>query len=285
MGLPFSATRGIVSAKALEFQGRTFIQVDAAINPGCSGGPLLDRSGQVVGLIAFLLKGGDSLSFAVPIDQVMSAARMALDTCSTELYTSCPACGNMVDVRGRFCVSCGKRLSRDLGVAMLNDAALLVGHTVEHPVSTPGREGVAAVSTGAVRVRQMINALIDGLGLDSYAARVDRDRWSFTWDLQRGEVGLATDLTAPDLATVWARFALMSVPPTNVLAFYRRLLELNREFLGNPAFAVDDTNTVWLMSGRPIQGLDSDELQALLVRTRDFAEQYDRLLLEEFASA
>lgn len=52
LGLPFSATKGIVSALGQsEGNGKgTWIQTDAAINPGNSGGPLLNSHAEVVGI-------------------------------------------------------------------------------------------------------------------------------------------------------------------------------------------------------------------------------------------
>ncbi|WP_428388342.1 S1C family serine protease [Mucisphaera sp.] len=76
-GLDHTLTRGVVSALNREIQalnGRTIggvIQTDAAVNPGNSGGPLLDSSGRVVGVnTAILSPAGASIgiAFAVPID-------------------------------------------------------------------------------------------------------------------------------------------------------------------------------------------------------------------------
>jgi serine protease Do len=74
-GLDFSVTAGVVSAK-----GRTighsaydnFLQTDAAINPGNSGGPLFNMAGEVVGVNTAIVKGGQGIGFAVPIDMVRS---------------------------------------------------------------------------------------------------------------------------------------------------------------------------------------------------------------------
>ena len=79
-GLDHSVTAGIVSAvgrsTSAEQRYVPFIQTDVAINQGNSGGPLLDVSGQVVGINSqiFSASGGYmGISFAIPIDLAMSA--------------------------------------------------------------------------------------------------------------------------------------------------------------------------------------------------------------------
>jgi serine protease Do len=81
IGSPFgfenSVTAGIVSAKsrALPDDARVpFIQTDVAVNPGNSGGPLLDLNGNVVGINSQIYSrsgGYMGLSFAIPIDLAM----------------------------------------------------------------------------------------------------------------------------------------------------------------------------------------------------------------------
>lgn len=76
--LSFSVTRGIVSSRTRTFEGRSFVQHDAAINPGNSGGPLLDGSGRVVGINTWKIAGVDKqgLSFAIPIEVAEEALRV-----------------------------------------------------------------------------------------------------------------------------------------------------------------------------------------------------------------
>ncbi len=84
IGSPFgfenSVTAGIVSAKnrALPDENYVpFIQTDAAVNPGNSGGPLFNMKGQVVGINSqiFSRSGGYmGVSFAIPIDVAMQTA-------------------------------------------------------------------------------------------------------------------------------------------------------------------------------------------------------------------
>jgi serine protease Do len=78
IGSPFgfeqTATQGIVSAKGRSLPGDgavPFVQTDAAVNPGNSGGPLFDGSGAVVGINAQIYSqsgGYQGLAFAIPIN-------------------------------------------------------------------------------------------------------------------------------------------------------------------------------------------------------------------------
>ena len=86
LGLVGSLSAGVVSGLDRESTPpgreealRGLIQFDAAVNPGSSGGPLLDRRGQVVGIVTGLINPTDQdvfigIGFAVPIDVAVSAA-------------------------------------------------------------------------------------------------------------------------------------------------------------------------------------------------------------------
>jgi len=56
------------------------IQTDAAINPGNSGGPLLNLSGQVVGVNVAVAQGSQSIGFALPINSVKGAIESVKST-------------------------------------------------------------------------------------------------------------------------------------------------------------------------------------------------------------
>ena len=74
-GLENSVTAGIVSAKSRDTGDYLpFIQTDVAVNPGNSGGPLLNTRGEVIGINSqiFSRSGGYmGISFAIPIDEAM----------------------------------------------------------------------------------------------------------------------------------------------------------------------------------------------------------------------
>ena len=81
IGNPFklghTCTAGIISAlhRSLSVDGRVYrdlIQIDAAVNPGNSGGPLLNIRGELVGITTALKKEAEGIGFAIPIDRARS---------------------------------------------------------------------------------------------------------------------------------------------------------------------------------------------------------------------
>ena len=85
-GLEETATAGIVSAtsRALPGDGYVpFIQTDAAVNPGNSGGPLFDASGAVVGINSQIYSnsgGYQGVSFAIPINLAQQVQQQIVKT-------------------------------------------------------------------------------------------------------------------------------------------------------------------------------------------------------------
>ena len=74
LGLSFTATEGIVSA--VNRQGdnglNAYIQTDVSLNPGNSGGPLIDNSGQVIGINNFKLSNAEGIGFALESNYIKS---------------------------------------------------------------------------------------------------------------------------------------------------------------------------------------------------------------------
>ena len=77
-GLDNSVTAGIVSAKGRDTGDYLpFIQTDVAVNPGNSGGPLINLRGEVIGINSQIYSrsgGYMGISFAIPIDEAMRVA-------------------------------------------------------------------------------------------------------------------------------------------------------------------------------------------------------------------
>src|SRR3990167_1270248 len=67
--------RGVTASDSLGIRSETLenvIQTDAALNPGNSGGPLLDLSGKVVGINFATTSGAENIGFVIPINRVKS---------------------------------------------------------------------------------------------------------------------------------------------------------------------------------------------------------------------
>lgn len=69
-GLEETVSNGIVSSTRLLESGTRVIQTTAPASPGSSGGPLVNRSGAALGVMSFLVSGGQNLNFAIPINYV-----------------------------------------------------------------------------------------------------------------------------------------------------------------------------------------------------------------------
>jgi len=73
LGFDLSVSKGIVSSERFR-DGATFIQTDAAANPGNSGGPMIhDESGLVIGILTSGISSAEGLNFAIAIQDAMRA--------------------------------------------------------------------------------------------------------------------------------------------------------------------------------------------------------------------
>ncbi|MBV8209877.1 MAG: Do family serine endopeptidase [Burkholderiaceae bacterium] len=195
IGAPFgfdqSATAGIVSAKGRSLPGDAyvpFIQTDAAVNPGNSGGPLFDVAGDVVGINAeiYTQTGGyQGLSFAIPIDVALHAK----DQIVTTGHASHARLGVMVqDLNQALAESFG--LSRP-------DGALVSSVDPESPAAAAGlKPGDVITSVNDVSI-QRAGDLSSQIGRETPGQRVTLKVWrdhaakEFDVKLTQAETGTA----------------------------------------------------------------------------------------------
>ena len=84
MGTPASldlsqtVTKGMVSSKR-DIDGHEYLQTDVSVNPGNSGGPLLNMKGQVSGIISRGIRTAQGLNFAIPSNVLMSILKITYD--------------------------------------------------------------------------------------------------------------------------------------------------------------------------------------------------------------
>ncbi len=112
-GLQYTATQGIVSNTQQEQDDISYIQHDAALNPGNSGGPLINENGEVAGINTFMIRNGNSIGFSLPASYLLEAIR-AFETGGGEVAARCPSCSNVVfesKIEGRYCPHCGAEVT------------------------------------------------------------------------------------------------------------------------------------------------------------------------------
>lgn len=109
-GLNYTATQGVISKVDRIRDGLKFIQIDAAINPGNSGGPLVNDAGEVIGVNSFIIRGGDNLGFALPVNYLREALQLYLPNRGLA-STRCFSCSYLVTQSNidsaKYCPSCG----------------------------------------------------------------------------------------------------------------------------------------------------------------------------------
>jgi len=127
-GLDYTLTTGVISGIGREITGvagnkiPNVIQTDAAMNPGNSGGPLIDSAGRVIGVNTMILSPSGAsagIGFAVPIDMV----KHSVEQITRNGKISRPSLGVSVDSSGGVLRFLGIRRSTGLLVMSVTDGS------------------------------------------------------------------------------------------------------------------------------------------------------------------
>ena len=88
LGLQASFSRGIVSQALREIEGVEYIQLDAPISSGSSGGALLDMFGRVIGVTSATALGAQNINLAMPINTIKDLGTDSLKTIESILIST-----------------------------------------------------------------------------------------------------------------------------------------------------------------------------------------------------
>jgi serine protease Do len=181
-GLNYTATQGVISKVDRIRDGLKFIQIDAAINPGNSGGPLVNLKGEVIGVNSFIIRGGDNLGFALPVNYLREALQLYLPN-KGHASTRCFSCDYLVTAENidstKYCPSCGTEVK--LPVAPEKEVeAVGAAKTIEEVLKELGkdvklaREGVNnwTVKEGSAKIKIVYNAENYFIAGDAYLCQM-----------------------------------------------------------------------------------------------------------------
>jgi len=109
-GMPFTVTEGIVSAVDQPMQGRNYVQTDAAVNPGNSGGPMLNEEGVLIGVTTSKFTEADNVGFGIKhTDVIKQINDYKFD--DVKYRVKCNSCDNFIVEETEFCPSCGNNIN------------------------------------------------------------------------------------------------------------------------------------------------------------------------------
>ncbi len=111
-GMPFSVTEGIVSSSNQLMEGKHYIQTDAAVNPGNSGGPVLSGDGKLVGITTAKFQDADNMGFAIPAKVMIDQFKFLEQNPEEKYSVKCPSCDSLIMEKSDYCNNCGAEIDK-----------------------------------------------------------------------------------------------------------------------------------------------------------------------------
>lgn len=250
-GLKFSVKSGIVSNTREIMNGIPYLHIDAALNPGNSGGPLVDKDGEVVGINTFIIRNGDNTGFSLPVHFLKDALH-EYKLAGKPVAARCQACLNVVtaeQVDKKFCTHCG------------------------NPVELP--DAVEEyIPTG---VPKTIEWLIEKLG---HAVALSRSGPN-CWEIRQGSAKIM--VTYHDKSgLISADAMLVELPKENIKPLYEYLLRENFE---NESITLSVHEQDVILSLLIFDRYLNEETGMRMLQTLfEKADYYDNILVDRFGA-
>lgn len=250
-GLKFSVTHGIVSGIEPLDNGISYIQHDAALNPGNSGGPLVNRKGEVIGVNTFIVTEGESLGFSLPAHFVLQALA-AWKKGNGAAGICCGNCGTTIfegTIQDRYCPNCGTE------IVLPSD---------EGPYNPTG-------------IARTVEAILTKCGHDVCLAR----RGPNAWEIEKGSATIFITYYEPN-GLIAGDAILCELPAQNISPVYEFLLRQNYD-LEALSLSVRG-NEVVLSLVVYDRYLNIDSGMKLFKNLFEKADYFDNVLVEQFGA-
>ncbi len=250
-GLKYSVTQGVVSNPRHIVNGLIYIQHDAAVNPGNSGGPLVNEKGEAVGVNTSIIANANSIGFSLSSDYLKETIN-EYSVHKGEAGARCSSCSNIVFentiVKG-LCPFCGAKIT----LPSANEAYK--------------PEGTA----------KMIEDMLAKCGFDVQLTR----RGPNNWEATRGSARVQLNYYREN-ALIVCDAALCTLPRKNIQPMYEYLLRQNYELEGL-TFSVRGQDVILslLIHDRYLK----EETGTLLLKNLfEKADLYDNILVEQYGA-
>ncbi|MEP7195139.1 MAG: trypsin-like peptidase domain-containing protein [Saprospiraceae bacterium] len=200
-GLKFTATQGIVSNTLHRQDDILYIQHDAALNPGNSGGPLINSNSEIIGVNTFILRDGHSIGFALPSSILQETIKEFL----TENYVNavrCSSCMNIVFeklVAVKYCPNCGSEVD-------------LISEIEDYQPAG---------------IRKELEDILVSNGIDVELCR----RGPYNWEIVMGSAKILLSYHE-ESGMIVGESILANLPKENILPIYEFLMQQNYELRG-----------------------------------------------------
>ena len=250
-GFKYSSTMGIISNANHLQNGVEYLQHDAAMNPGNSGGPLINVRGQLIGINTFVVKDGNSTGFALPV-QFLKASLEQYAKGNGKKGIKCFSCSNPVFESGEktdYCPKCGAKI-----------------------------EMISAIPTYEPQgISRSVEWMLNELGHDVKLAR----RGNYQWEIIQGSAKIYLSYFE-DKGLLLGEAFLCGLPSDNILDVYQYLLEQNHQIEGL-TLSVKDQNIILslLLFDKYLHEETGVKLFRHLFKNADY---YDNILVEKFGA-
>ncbi len=251
-GLKYTSTQGIISNTMHELHNVNYYQHDAALNPGNSGGPLLDMDGRIVGVNTFVIRNGENTGFSLPISYLQATLEDFVK--KDGIAVRCSSCSNIVveeKKNGKYCPFCGTKITFP---------------SQEEPYEPLG-------------VSKTIESLLIKAGHDVRLSR----RGPNNWEIQEGSARISITYHEKSGLIIGDAF-LCNLPKVNIKPIYQYLLKQNYEVEGL-TFSVNPNGQEIILSLLIYDRyLNLETGLQLFKHLFEKADHFDNILVEEYGA-
>jgi serine protease Do len=249
-GLRYTSTQGIISNVQHHYKDLRYLQHDAALNPGNSGGPLVNAKGEILGINTFIIQNGNSIGFSLPssyLSETISEFRLGKG-----VGTRCSSCLNLVfhdTIEKNYCSHCGAKV------------------VLPDQVNEYSPTGIS----------KTIETILEQAGFNILLSR----RGPFSWELEHNSATVHFTYHEPT-GIIMGDAILAQLPKSNIRPIYEYLLKENFHLEGLSFSVREQDIMLSLMIFDRYLNPDSGSL--LFKNLLEQADYYDNLLVEKFGA-